>query len=238
MTRREWLCAAALLGGERAWGAANDFWNRRPAAEWTSAEIVQLLSVSPWARSINIALPGTGLAAGAADPSQQAGQRDPTTTAGGARGPDITESRRKSGPPKGHLVVRWESAAPVREALRTRLPAEFDGHYVVSVEGIDPSMLVRPNTKDGSLPEITVEDQLSRLREGARLEVKGKESLAAGVVDFTGRFRYTWRFGFSKELLTLEPADRDLGFSIKAGSVRFRADFAIKEMMYRGALAV
>ena len=193
MTRRGWLRAAALAGAGPAWAGPNDFWNRKPAAEWSSAEIVQLMSVSPWAKSINISLPGTGLAAGAADPSSQAGQRDPTTTAGGARGPDISESRRRSGPPKGHLIVRWESAAPLREALRTRLPAEFDGHYVISVEGIEPSMLVRPNTKDGSLPEISPEEQQLRLKEGARLEAKGKEPLPAGVIDSTGRFRKTWR---------------------------------------------
>ena len=232
---------AAAAGTALAQGdarGANDFWNRKPAAEWTSAEIVQLLSVSPWARSINVQLPGTGLAAGAADPSQQAGQRDPSTAAGGAPPPPLGESRRKSGPARGQIIVRWESAAPVREALRTRLPAAFADHYVISVEGIEANMLVRPNTKDGVLPELSPEAQAARLKEGALLAVRGKDPLPAGVIDSIGRFRKTWRFGFSRELLQLTLTDRDLEFSIKAGGVRFRADFQIREMMYRGALAV
>lgn len=121
--------------------------------------------------------------------------------------------------------------------MRTRLPAEFDEHYVISVEGIDPAMLVRPNIKEGT-PDISPDDEAARLKEGARLEVHGKDPLPAGIVTSTGRFSKVWWFGFSRELLPITVSDRDLGFSIKSGAIRFRAGFPIKEMIYKGVLAV
>jgi hypothetical protein len=233
MTRRELL--AILAGTPNVWAAA-DFWNRKPVSEWSSAEIVQLLSASPWARTMNIAVPNTGLAAGAADPSSQNGQRDPTSAPAGAA--SVPLEKRRSGPGRGHIIVRWESAAPLRDARKTRLPAEFAGHYVVSVEGIDPSMLMRPNLKEEAPKEMSLEEQAARLKEGATLELRGKDSLPAGAINSTGRFDKVWWFGFSRELLPVTAADRDLAFAIKSGAVRFRADFTIKEMNYKGALAL
>jgi hypothetical protein len=235
MTRREWMAVAAAAVSRDAF-AATDFWNRKPVAEWTSAEIVQLRSASPWARTMNIQIATTGLAEGTADPSSQHGQRDPTSPPSGTASIPMGE-KRKSGPARGHIIVRWESAAPVRDAMRTRLPAEFDGHYVISVEGIDPGMLARPNVKEG-IPELSLEEQGVRLKEGAQLELRDKEPLPAGIVTSTGRISKIWWFGFSRELFPITTADRDLGFAIKSGAVRFRADFPLREMMYKGALAV
>jgi hypothetical protein len=235
MTRREWMAVATAAVSREAF-AATDFWNRKPVAEWTSAEIVQLRSASPWARTMNIQIATTGLAEGTADPSSQHGQRDPTSPPSGTASIPMGE-KRKSGPARGHIIVRWESAAPVRDAMRTRLPAEFDGHYVISVEGIDPGMLARPNVKEG-IPELSLEEQGVRLKEGAQLELRDKEPLPAGIVTSTGRISKIWWFGFSRELFPITTADRDLGFAIKSGAVRFRADFPLREMMYKGALAV
>jgi hypothetical protein len=234
MTRREWLGVTGLAC-RNLWGAG-DFWNRKPAAEWTSAEIVQLLSASPWARTMNIAVPNTGIAEGAANPANQNGQRDPTSAPAGAT--SVPLEKRRSGPGRGHVIVRWESAAPLREAMRTRLPAEFADHYVISVEGIDPAMLARPNLKEGPPADMPLEEQSARLKEGALLELRGKDPLPAGIVNSTGRFDKVWQFGFSRELLPVTAADRDLAFSIKAGAVRFRADFILKEMKYKGVLAL
>ena len=242
MTRRQWLEAMVQMGAAGAAAgqlfAAADFWNRKPVGEWTSAEIVQLLAASPWARTLNIAVAVGGIAAGAANPALQSGQRDPSTSAGGAPPPPLEDRKRRSGPARGSVVVRWESAPPVRDALRTRLPEEFADHYVISVEGIDTSMLVRPNSRDGEAPDLSPEEQASRLKDGARLAVKGRDSLPAGVIDAIGRVRRTWRFGFARELLPISASDRDLVFSIKAGGVRFQVDFKVQDMRYKGTLAL
>ena len=229
--------ASIGAAGDGLWAAA-DFWNRKPASEWTSAEIVQLLGASPWARKLNIAVAVGGIAEGAANPANQSGQRDPSTTAGGAMPPPIDDRKRKSGPARGSVIVRWESAQPVRDALRTRLPLEFEDRYVISVEGIDVSMLARPNSRDGIAPDLSLAEQSLRLKEGARLEARGKDSVPAGLIDSIGRIRKTWRFGFAREFLPLSSADRDVTFSIKAGGIRFQVDFKIQAMIYRGALAV
>jgi hypothetical protein len=98
-------------------------------------------------------------------------------------------------------------------------------------------MLARPNVKEG-IPELSLEEQGVRLKEGAQLELRDKEPLPAGIVTSTGRISKIWWFGFSRELFPITSADRDLGFAIKSGAVRFRADFPLREMMYKGALAV
>ena len=230
------MASIGMVGGELR--AATDFWNRKPASEWTSAEIVQLLGASPWARTLNIAVAVGGIAEGAANPANQSGQHDPSTAAGGAMPPPIDDRKRRSGPARGSVIVRWESAPPVRDALRTRLPLEFEDRYVISVEGIDVSMLTRPNSRDGIAPELTLEEQALRLKEGARLGARGKDSVSAGMIDSIGRIRKTWRFGFAREFLPLTAADRDVTFSIKAGGIRFQVDFKIQTMIYKGALAL
>ena len=45
-------------------------------------------------------------------------------------------------------------------------------------------------------------------------------------------------FGFSKELVTLTPEDHEVTFATQFGRMNIKTKFNLKEMIYRGELAV
>src|SRR5579872_6038478 len=118
MTRRS-LFLVPLFGLVRAWGAV-DFWNRKPAREWSDQEIHQLTTRSPWAQDVRVDAK-VGVYAPVPETSQSAGGPDKPTI--GARTP--------------RMVVCWDSAQPILDALGNLLPPGLGGHYVIGVTDAD-----------------------------------------------------------------------------------------------------
>ena len=81
------------------------------------------------------------------------------------------------------------------------------------------------------------DDMVDTLRNSARLEAKGKDPAQPGVVELSKNGSEVL-FGFSREFITLTPADRDITFSLSTGQASLKARFDAKEMTYRGRLAV
>ncbi|HZT29833.1 MAG TPA: hypothetical protein VFA33_08120 [Bryobacteraceae bacterium] len=144
-----------------------------------------------------------------------------------------------------HGVVRWESAKPILDALKTPLPEALANHYVISVSGI-PMLASRQQRSDDGQTDTTIsqgmsEDMLERLKGLTYLEPKGKEPAQPGVVQLaatTSRETKTVLFGFSKDLLHLGPEDKEVSFTTQFGRAPIKAKFNLKEMVYRGALAL
>ena len=111
------------------------------------------------------------------------------------------------------VTVVWASAKPLLDALKSNFPPDFANHYVISISGL-PS-----NAKS-----LT-----------ATLQTKNKESVGAGGIETT---RNATSFAFSRELLPLSPADKEVTFALEADGFSVRARFDLKEMVYRGVLAV
>ena len=130
------------------------------------------------------------------------------------------------------LIVRWESAQPILDALRAPLAADFAGHYVVSVTNL-PVANVRPAGRGG---ETTPDDALDRMQNGATLQAKGKDPAEAGIARRTRIGSIL--FGFSKDSLRLTRGDRDIVFRLDTGPVTVTAKFDGKDMIYHGKLAV
>jgi hypothetical protein len=191
--------------------AATEFWNARDASTWSEEEIHMLITKSPWAKE-------------AAPTIKHAD--DPTGASGGGRGP----TGRRESPPR--IYVRWESAQPILDALRAPPPAEFEGHYVVSVSNL-PFAVVRRKGPGG---ETAPDDALDRMQNGATLQVKGKDPGEAGIARRTRIGSIL--FGFSKDYLPLTPDDREIFFSLDTEQLTLRAKFDAKEMIYHGKLAV
>ena len=129
-----------------AWAfAAKEFWEAKPASEWTSEEVDRLLTKSPWAKEAVVSYNGGGGDFGDGDnsPSWPRGQGGGGGIGGGGIGgggigggiPGIggiggIGGRRGGGTPGGDPrggasdrrqfrgTVRWESARPIQEALR------------------------------------------------------------------------------------------------------------------------
>jgi len=155
---------------------------------------------------------------------------------GGGRG------RRGGGPSQTFQgTVRWESAKPVLEAMKAPLPEVFANHYVIGVSGF-PMMSGRPRSadddnRDGSAQ--ATEDRLDHLKALTFLKPKDKEGLQPGVaLQQPSSGGGTYLFGFSKEMLTLTPADKEVTFTTRIGRLDVKAKFNLKEMLYRGDLAL
>ncbi|HYA18533.1 MAG TPA: hypothetical protein VEF06_13765 [Bryobacteraceae bacterium] len=243
---------AAGLFRERLF-AAQDFWNRKKPGEWSSQEVRQLVTRSPWAKDVRVELKaatrgGYDGGAGTEEPSRryevvQPGGPIPMGPAGsgpmaGIAAPSdselpgqIGDVRRGTG---GNIpmealgaTVRWESAQPLVDALHTQFPADFAEHYVIGVSGL-PVLEGRPF-------QVGDEGMMDRLKASATLQAKGKSPYQAGVV---WRSRAGTWFGFAQESMPLTPSDRDVMFLFRANQLELRATFQPKEMLYLGKLAV
>jgi hypothetical protein len=225
------LAGASLASWSRAYGfAGKEFWDAKDPAEWNSDDIAKLLSKSPWAKAItaervktqkNTSLDPT------ANPNNIPGARPSRNNGGMGRMPGTGSNRQPSSKIvttyKGTVV--WESAAPVRAALKSKLPDGFDGQYVLGVSGVP---LAKSDSKNA----------LDRVRQVTTLQCKGKQPLeAAGIQEDTTNGT-VYLFGFSREALALTKDDKDIVFTTHMGKLAFTAKFNPKDMLYHGELAV
>ena len=193
----------------------SEFWNRKDPSEWSADEVDRLITKSPWAKEITVL-------------QEQSGQKRRGRAAGQFNG-----------------VVRWESAKPVLEAMKTSLPAEFSNHYVISVSGIPMSSL-GPRISESTAAEARakqreIEGVLDRIKSVTRLEANGAAAAQPGIVQETpfgvGETR-TMLFGFSKTLLQLSLENQEAGFNTQMGMIQVKARFNLREMIYHDELAV
>jgi hypothetical protein len=216
--RRRFLTGAlgsgAMLTQASRIFAATEFWNAKDPSSWTEEEIVLLTSKSPWAREAVPAIRNADDPTGGTVLGEESGGRM------GRRRSSLT------------VIVRWESAQPILDALRAPLAAEFAGHYVVSVTNL-PLANVRRAGRGG---ETTPDDSLDRMQNGTTLEVRGKGAAEAGIArrSHIGSIL----FGFSKDQLLLTPGDGEIVFALNTQQLTLKTTFDSKKMIYRGKLAV
>ena len=231
LTRRSLiaLASAGLATWTRVYGfGGKEFWDAKDPDAWTSDDIAKLLSKSPWAKSVSAertkteknSMPSTSI------PNTMPGTRS-SRNSGLGRMPGGNPRREPSTKTvttyKGTVV--WESAAPVRAALKTKLPEGFEGQYVLGVTGVP---LAKSDSKNA----------LNRIRQVTTLSAKGKQPLEAGTVQEETDNGTVYLFGFSREALTLAQDDKDVVFTTHMGKLAFTAKFNPKEMLYRGELAL
>ncbi|HEY3825003.1 MAG TPA: hypothetical protein VGL82_10605 [Bryobacteraceae bacterium] len=216
MTRRGWVAAASagfgFVAASELFGAS-DFWNKKDPSAWTSDEILQLATRSPWARTGQV-LPKPGRDRGSF------GRSIPDLGGGGGGRSENPKTGEVPVLPVTEVTVVWASAKPLLDALRTSFPADFANHYVIGVN---------------DLPEDQGGRKVDRENMGANLKIRGKDSVDAGGNLQT---RETILFPFSKELLPLTVADKEAVFTLDANEFSVKVRFDLKEMMYRGKLAV
>ena len=212
----------ALCLTAKAW-AGGEFWNKKEPASWTTDEIHELTTNSPWAKEIRLDLKAKG---GAKGEDSVNAVRDPTT--GDFRGGSGSTAVKGEKPPSA--VVTWESALPLFDAMKYRLPADFIGHYVIGVKDL-------PILVDAGPQRQSAEQLVDWLKNSATLRAKSKDPVQAGVVA-TSRGGSMVLFGFLKELLPLSEKDKEVVFALNTNQLALKAKFEPKEMMYQGKLAL
>jgi hypothetical protein len=212
--RRALFLGGIALAGRPALFAAPPFWTTKPAARWTPDELNELITHSPWAKQVSAqyraAMDDVRIQPGAA-PVQRPGE------------PMAGECGLVpcSNVMPGKVIVIWESAQPIQEALHPQEPPDFNGRYIISIRGLAGDYTP------------------ARLKAGSDLTAKGRPPLQPGIV---ARRNNTWLFGFSRELLPLNKSDRDVQFTVRIGKnlsdTLLRASFNPKDMIYRDELAL
>jgi hypothetical protein len=140
-------------------------------------------------------------------------------------------------------TVRWESAQPILDALKTPLPAAFANHYVISV--IDFPLLSDRRRQDtdqdsGSSNGQQQDDKkmLDDIKQYTSLQPKDKDRAQPGIVQRQTASGNIFLFGFAKELFDFGKNDHEVDFSTRLGRLVIRAKFDPREMMYHKKLAV
>jgi hypothetical protein len=201
LNRRQIFLLAGAGGRLAAYQAAvPDFWNSKPPAEWSIADKYRLANHSPWANPV------------------QSWPRGSFNRPGAKGGP--WPSSPEWGP-KG--VITWESARPIREALKTPLPRVFANCYVLGVDGIPL----------GNVPFLD-------LRRSTVLRGKGKTkwTVKASVVRQLVRNSVVYAFGFPRASAPIDADTGEIDFAAQFGRWMVQTRFRPKDMLYHGELAV
>ena len=235
LTRRNWILLAgagfASCGSIYGFGG-KQFWDAKEPAEWNSEDIARLLMKSPWAKAVSAERTKTRKNSMPSDPM-------PSTTIPGSRsrdpvgmgGPRTRMPGSGSRSPSTKTVttykgtVVWGSAAPIRAALKTKLPDEFEGQYALSVSGV-------PLAKSQSTGAI------DRLRQITTLQTKNGQPLEAGRAQVQRENGTVYLFGFAREGLSISKDDKEIVFTTHMGNLAFTARFNPKDMLYHGELSV
>jgi hypothetical protein len=256
MNRRE-IFLRAMAGSSlltfSGWplAGASDFWNKKPVSDWSIAEVEQLKTKSPWAKKVRGQLTNDRAdrmdraGAGKASLGGMTGaDSNGISTAAKSRGGPISNPLESAPPTSANqgpeVVVCWQSAPPLIEATKLELPEQFANHYAVSVAGIPLSTLAKALNDGGEAPEDPTARQkaaVNRLLSGTTLTVKGRPPVAADVL-VQSPDKQSLIFAFLKPGLALAPGDKDVNFEMSLRTIKVAAKFELKEMVYKGGLAL
>ena len=221
MTRREMMMLP--FAAMPLWASpASDFWNEKKPEEWSDAEVQEMLTKSPWAREAAVSVfGGTGGSllnrngamnrSGVATNSSR--QRTSTTQTTSGDAPDL----------RYKAIVRWESALPIRDALKSKSTEGVADFYILAVVG-DLTLA------DPEADEAQRESRLDMMKQYTKLDKHGGAIPLADV-------RLVKKEGTLFYFPRAEPIkDGQVTFTTKVGPVEVKCKFAVKEMTYRGKL--
>ena len=136
------------------------------------------------------------------------------------------------------LVVRWQSALPMRQAIaKQKFGSEagtspeskklLDGdqkYYAVLVSGLPGRMLGASD------------DMKSNLLKATTLSVKGKDPISAADLQTAGNEQKAVVMFFFPRTSPIDADDKEVEFSSKFGPIIVKQKFKLKEMVFNGKL--
>ena len=256
------LFAAALA----LWAA--DFWQTKPFANWDQKEIQKILTDSPWAHKLTVAMPGRGGlggpggggggGGGGRGGGRGGGPQGPSTDPGigGGGGGGIAETAGGGGrtpnfggggdggndsasiTPAIPVLVAWQSALPVRQALaklkygaeaatsaeaKTLLDAEQQ-FYIIRVSGLPGYIQPHDDQAKQAIVKLSM------------LNTKGKEPLAAMDVQFAPDKQSVDAYFIFPRMTPFTLDEKEVEFVTKAGPIGVKYKFNLKNMVFNGKL--
>lgn len=251
---------------------AGDFWKEKKPADWSEKEAKKMTRDSPWAHDATPRMEGmmaTGMPSGGRGgrggrggggmPSAEMGGGDMGGGGGEGGGGGMGGGGMAGGgaPLMPTVHIRWDSAAPVREAfskldVQNPFPKEIAdkvaGYYVITVEGMRVPM-GRPQgagqpgqqRQQGDTQSLTKED-LARLQQrmiqATTLVRKDKEPMRAeGVRLLQGERGPNFQF-FFKKTDPIDIEEKEVKLLMKMGPMTVETKFKPKDMVFNGELAL
>jgi len=232
-------CAWIVLIAGAAVALQAQVWKDKRIDEWSPDEARQVLTDSPWAKTVtpvpndsgklahthaglgpdsvglggvNLGLPGMGRRGG-----MNGAGRVPSDAASQDSGPLPT------------LTLRWISALPISSAQlisrELNAPAADEDHYAIAVYGL-PSGIIRGDP--GALA--------AGLKNHAAIKREGKKDIAPSSVEVILRDDgplVVYSFARTTEITR---KDAKIEFDAEIGRLKFTANFVPDDMLYRGTL--
>jgi hypothetical protein len=238
------LPACLALGAAR-----REFWDSKDPASWSNDEKQLLLGQSPWAQE--------GLV------RMEEGKDRRTTPGYGSNGrlggdmPDIRPGGPPGGvrsvpiggsPPKppnpdpGHpvefrVLARWETAKPVRLAGGPELPELSGQFYVIRLRGLP--LMPPPKNKPEEGAQNPNEVMVQAIQQGSRLERKNKPGIpCAHLLMGSGGAATEVLLFFPRGADPIQVADKLVTLDIWFAPFHLSVKFPLKDMMYKGELAL
>lgn len=235
---------------------AAEIW-QKPAADWSEKDCSKLVARSPWAKDTTVTINGMGGGRGRGGGRGGGGGGGGMGEAAGAGGAGGGGGRGGGGgggemgaqmPEAPHVVIRWDSAPPVREAMKkvsmTKAVDDEDSKafYIVTIDGL-PRMGRRAQAL-GENPTVTSRKPLppeeqDRFKAVTNLTAKGKDAVQPAKIDaltaedgkMTVHFYFPRSADFSLD-------DREVVFQTRMGPMELKQKFTLKEMTFDGKLAL
>jgi hypothetical protein len=205
-----WLLATASL-------AAADFWTEKPFAQWSDKDVEKMMTDSPWAAIVGVALPPS-----LPTPSGDVGGR-------GRGGDDSFGPAAR----RIRITISWRSALPVKQALVRRqvglggtptpehdaFLSQAEKLYVIAISGL-PGQYVSPGRE-------TIVEAFLRRKDQPDIPVEQAASQP-------GPGGAVLLLGFPRGEIAAE--DNEVELVAKFDRLEFRRKFKLKEMVFSGQL--
>ena len=225
------LTASLLFGAKPPW--------EKPPETWTPDDVTMLLNSSPWSVQTDGVMddPYDAREEQPAGPPQTGlnipGQNKPPWDGGVGR-------NRMGHLAKVPVLVRWESALPIRQAQKEAGVPEGDW-YVISVAGLVPAGRYRAigktetsSSSDGFVDARNPEELLEAFMSYSKIEQKGGRDLQPENVKLDAASGVVRIFFSRKNAIDLE--GREVLFVTHLGKLNVKARFHISSMKYHGKI--
>ena len=250
-TRRRLLQAATIWPAFHALPAARkEFWENKDPAEWSDEEKRILLGQSPWAREgivrFEVELKGaraTGSYEGVARPGGGVPGANPGATPGAIASVPIGEppppvpSTDTGQSVRFKVLARWESAKPVRLAGGPEMPEGTAQFYIIRLRGMP--LLPPPKGKDGDSVPNPNQGMLDAIQQNSRIERKNKIAIScAHLLTGSGESATELLLLFARGTDPITVGEKAVTLESRFGPFHLSVKFPLKDMLYKGALAL
>lgn len=225
-------------------------WSRKDPAKWTPKDVQRVLSDSPWAQST-----GAVFSLAAEDPASVPVTPPPLPGPGGAPNPGVrwdgAVGRSRGADPTLNVLVRWDSALPVCEALsrstegdQQRITGEqATADYIISVIGLVPAgryrsvgRTERTSRSDDTVDARNPEEMLEGLMAASQLIPKGKAAIRPDDAKLDGSTGTLYILFPRTQPIGAD--DKEVMFTTRFGALTIQKSFRLKDMNYQGKLAL